>query len=212
MKRLETKHIDFWPDDVLLGEAEINASDSTHILGQAELEEYQGFASANRKAEYLAARHLFRHLLHGLNIAPEEVDLVKEEMGKPYAQHQNELIYVSFSHSPQKVYCALSLSKNVGLDVELVDREIKPAVINRILNEAEQDTLASEKPVKLWTIKEAAVKCLGTGLRTNLNELTISKNPKNRFSVRFNNDKLFEICSFRVTNHQIALAYQSKHI
>ncbi|MCP9292652.1 MULTISPECIES: 4'-phosphopantetheinyl transferase family protein [Gracilimonas] len=212
MKRLETKHIDFWPDDVLLGEAEISASDSTNILNKEELEEYQGFASANRKAEYLAARHLFRYLLHSLNIAPDEVDLVKEEMGKPYAQHHNELIYVSFSHSPQKVYCALSLSKNIGLDVELADREINPAVVKRILNDEEQDALASEEPVKLWTVKEAAVKCLGTGLRTNLNDLTILKNQKNRFSVRFNNDKLFEICSFRVTNHQIALAYQSKHI
>ncbi len=212
MKRLETKHIDFWPDDVLLGEAEIKNSHSISILNKSEREEYENFSNANRQAEYLTARHLFRHLIHSFNVHPDDVSLVKEKLGKPFARHKTEHINVSFSHSPKKVYCVLSLSKNVGLDVELVDREINPAVVKRILNNEELETLASEQPVKLWTIKEAAVKCLGTGLRTNLNDLTILKNQKNRFSVRFNNDKLFEICSFKLTNHQIALAYQSKHI
>ncbi|MEQ8525634.1 4'-phosphopantetheinyl transferase superfamily protein [Gracilimonas sp.] len=212
MKRLETKHIDLWPDDVILGEAEINAAGSLDILTEDERKEYESFSSNNRKAEYVTARRLFRHLLNDLNISSDQVDLVKEELGKPYARHGKELIYLSFTHSTSKVYCALSVSKNIGLDVEHVDRQINEAVVHRILNEQERESLAAEKPVKLWTIKEAAVKCLGTGLRTNLNELTIIKNQKNRFSVRFNNDKLFEICSFRVTNHQIALAYQSKHI
>ena len=212
MKKLETKFIDSWPGDVVLGEADINAEGSLDVLSEIEREEYESFSNKRRKAEFLTARHLFHHLLDQSNISSEAVELVKEELGKPYAKHKKELIYLSFSHSAQKVYCALSLSKNIGLDVELIDREINKQVVRRILNEHEIANLGSENPVLLWTIKEAAVKCLGTGLRTNLNDLTITKNKENRFSVRFNNEKLFEICSFRETNHQIALAYQSRHI
>jgi phosphopantetheinyl transferase len=61
-------------------------------------------------------------------------------------------------------------------------------------------------------LKEAAVKYLGTGLRTNLNEVIISFEKDGQISARFNNDKLIEICSFRSTDHQIALAYHSIHV
>jgi phosphopantetheinyl transferase len=212
MNKISTKHIEFWPVKVVLGFAEINESYSSGILSAEELKEYNNFTNKKRQAEFLTARHLFQSLLSDQQINSSEVELMKEEMGKPFATHFGTTIYVSFSHSPSKVFCAISKTFDVGLDVENVSRKVNPAVVKRILNEEEAHLAKEEEPIRLWTIKEAAVKCLGTGLRTNLDDLTIQKNEKNRFSVRFNNDKMFEICSFRETDHQIALAYQSKHI
>ncbi len=212
MKKLDTSHIDNWPGDIVMGSTEISEKCSTDILSPEELKVFQGFTNLNRKAEYLSARHLFRFLLVELKLADDPIELLKEDSGKPFAQRANEIISVSFSHSPKKVFCAISRNKEVGLDVELSDRKINEAVVARILNKNEKEEVGKEDPVRLWTIKEAAVKCIGTGLRTNLSDLTILKNEKNRFSVRFNNEKLFEICSFKQSDHQIALAYQSKHI
>lgn len=209
---MDTSHIEGWPKDVVLGVTEITKSEDIGILSENELEEFNSFTNPSRKAEYLSARSLFRFLLAELKLADEGIELLKEEGGKPFARNLDEMIHVSFSHSPKKVFCAISKKKEVGLDVELSNRKINQAVAARILNEHELDEVGKENPVQLWTIKEAAVKCLGTGLRTNLSDLTIQKNKKNRFSVRFNNEKLFEICSFRQSDHQIALAYQSKHI
>ena len=212
MQKISTKHIEFWPEKVVLGFADISEEYQADILSDQELAEYNDFTNKRRQAEFLTARHLFKQLLEDHYINSNEVMLLKEELGKPYAKYNDEIIHVSFSHSPNKVYCALSLSKSIGLDVEDVNRNVNPSVVKRILNNDEAYLAVEEEPIRLWTIKEAAVKCLGTGLRTNLDDLTIQKNEKNRFSVRFNNDKMFEICSFTETDHQIALAYQSKNI
>ena len=213
MQKIDTSNIENWPGKVILGVVEIEEGYSIKILSAREKEEYAGFSNDKRKAEYLSARHLFHSLAESLNDEGLEkrVELHKEDSGKPFAKFGEEIIYTSFSHSPSKVFCAISDTFDIGLDVELSNREVNDAVVNRILNDEEHHLAEEEEPIRLWTIKEAAVKCLGTGLRTNLDDLTIQKNEKNRFSVRFNNDKMFEICSFRQTDHQIALAYQSKN-
>lgn len=206
MEKLETSNIEYWPESVFLGFATISENKSNHLLTEKENHEYESFTNSNRKAEFLAARHLFHWLLKELKISGQ-VELNKEEEGKPFALINGERLNVSFSHTSQKVFCAVSLSLDIGLDVEKVDRKISQAVVNRILNQEEKKTIGTEDPIRLWTIKEAGVKALGTGLRTNLNDLTILKTKKNSFSVRFNNEKMFEICSFRQLDHQIALAY-----
>ncbi|HET8865776.1 MAG TPA: 4'-phosphopantetheinyl transferase superfamily protein [Gracilimonas sp.] len=212
MKKMDTSHIEGWPEEVALGIAEIIARRDKSILSESECNEYDSFTNPNRKAEFLSVRHLFYSLLDEMGIPSKEKSLLKHKDGKPYATAGKKLIHVSFSHSPSKVFCAISTVYDVGLDVELVDRVVNDKVVKRILNKEERKTLGEVDPVCLWTIKESVVKCMGTGLRTNLNDLTILKEEKNSFRVRFNNDNLFEICSFRQSDHQIALAYQSKNI
>jgi phosphopantetheinyl transferase len=206
MEKLDTSHIAFWPETVALGSAIISNNSDTALLTPAEKIEYAGFSNPKRKAEFLAARQLFHWLLHELKL-DSRAELKKEATGKPFAQVQHQRIHVSFSHTPQKVFCALSPDTDIGLDVEQTSRKINPELVSRILNAEERLMVGEEPPITLWTIKEAAVKCMGTGLRTNLNDLTITKNKKNRFTVIFNDERMFEICSFRQLDHQIALAY-----
>lgn len=210
MHIIETINLENWPSDVILGISEITTNLSQDGLSAVEREEFGQFSNERRKTEFLSVRRLFRFVLERLDIDPINVQLNKQESGKPVADYRGKTIHVSFSHSNEYVFCAVSESFDIGLDAELINRNINARILNRILNDHETQKLAGEPPVKLWTIKEATVKCLGTGLRTNLKDITISKNKKNRFSARFNDDKWFEICNFQQSNHQIALAYQSK--
>ena len=210
MQIIDTQQIEFWPEEIILGCSRIKDDLSDDLLGETELKKYQAFHHPKRKSEYLTARYLFNFLVDRSALDLSQVQLLKHQDGKPFFELAGEQAFVSFSHTPSHVFCAISESLDLGIDAEQVQREVNPKVLKRILSTQEQAQLSKEEPIKLWTIKEAAVKCLGTGLRTNLNEVQIHKKEKNRFSVRFNNEYLFEICSFRQLNHQIALAYQSK--
>ena len=206
MKLVDTDIVEYWPAEVLLGVAHISEHLAVDLLSDEELKAFNGFTHNARKNEFLSARHLFWFLLEQAEIKPEQVTLRKEESGKPFGEYQGKKIYVSFSHSPEKVFCAISTKTDIGLDVEPVGRNVNQRLLKRILNEAEWETLQHEPLLKLWTIKEAAVKNLGTGLRTNLNELTIKQQGK-QYIVEFNDNKRFDICSFRHSQHQITLAF-----
>lgn len=210
MKIIDTQKIEHWPGEVLLGHAQIRDDLPDKLLRDSELKEYQAFHHPNRKAEYLTARYLFKFLVDHSGLDFSSVELLKQQDGKPFFELAGGHSFVSFSHTNSHVFCAISKTLDVGIDAELTTRIINPKVIKRILSKPEQAYLDMEDPIKLWTIKEAAVKCLGTGLRTNLNEVIIQKNEGDQYSVRFNDEYLFEICSFTQLNHQIALAYQSQ--
>lgn len=207
MQLLNTQSVSNWPEDVLLGFSEIREKLGTGILSAEEEDEYQKFGHEGRKAEFLTGRHLFRLLLKRAGLDSGNVQLCKEPDGKPYAEAGKERLFVSFSHTGSLVFCALSAKRDIGMDAEETDREVSDRLLNRILNEAEKEQLSGADPLMLWTIKEAAVKKLGTGLRTNLNELKIEQKGADKYGVRINDEINYEICNFRQLNHQIAIAY-----
>lgn len=211
MKKLDISELPGWPEEVIVAYCETSEEVDPSVLTSQEQEEFDAFVNPNRKSEYLIGRALFRFLVKESGLNPEQVELLKEEKGKPYAKLDDEIIYVSFSHSQKLVMCAVSRKYDIGIDVESEERHIKDGVVKRILNEDEWKVIGYENLLKLWTIKEAAVKCSGLGLQTKLKNLSIRKKNNNRFLIRFNNDVSAEICSFNVLNHQISLAYQSIH-
>ncbi len=206
MKLLETIHISNFPDDVFLGYSEIREDLSSRILIEPEKQEWEVFTNQHRRNEFLTGRHLFKEMLRCLGI-DADFTIQKHALGKPFATCGVDKLYVSFSHSKNHVFCTFSPSVDIGLDTEWLDRKVDERIVKRILGENEWEVFSEENPILLWTIKEAAVKCLGTGLRTNLKELTIQKNDRNEFLVIINNEKSFQICSFQELNHQISIAY-----
>ena len=212
MQIIHTSHIEGFPPEIILGSAAISDDYTTHILSEKEKAEYNRFNNPGRQAEYLTARHLFHFIIGKLELNIDVIQLDKEEGGKPFATGGKKHLFVSFSHSEDKVFCAISESMDIGVDAEKLSRPIPQRVLDRVLNETEKQVLKELDPLQIWTLKEAAVKCLGTGLRTNLNEIILSIKNNGEISTRFNNDKFIEICSFKATDHQIALAYHSTHI
>ena len=88
-------------------------------------------------------------------------------LGKPY--FEGDPVYFSISHTPNHVFCVLS-ERPVGIDAEEADREIRLSLAEKILSPTEQPRYDAwenkrEALLRLWVLKEASVKCLGTGLQ-----------------------------------------------
>lgn len=86
--------------------------------------------------------------------------------GKPYLE--GNPLYFSISHTRHHAFCALS-DRPIGIDAEEIDRIIPPMLTEKILSPAEKIRYAAasdknEALLRLWVLKEARAKFLGTGL------------------------------------------------
>ena len=97
----------------------------------------------------------------------------RNEHGKPYLTDTPEL-YVNWSHSGDYVICAIS-DREVGIDLQKMDREPKENLIRKVLTKEEQEFYRSEPEsdrkrlfYQYWSVKESFLKTLGTGFYTSL--------------------------------------------
>jgi len=204
---LDTSKIPEFPKSIFIGWSEVKFDLDIAVLSDDELKTHQNFTNKQRKGEFLTARHLFWMLIQKLNLDPKTVVLKKEKTGKPFIKNDSNRLFVSFSHSQDLVLCAISVDLDIGLDAEIMNRKVNPAIIKRILSEKEWNTYGSDNPILLWTIKEASVKSLGTGLRTNLKELELTKHENGLFNIKINKKEKLQGIIFEALNHYIALAY-----
>lgn len=77
--------------------------------------------------------------------------------------------HFSISHTKRHAFCALS-KRNVGIDAEELDRDIRLKLADKILSPGEKaqfDAAVDKRRALLtfWVLKEAAAKLTGEGLR-----------------------------------------------
>ena len=87
--------------------------------------------------------------------------------GKPY--FVNAPLHFSISHTKEHAFCALA-PWNVGIDAEEMDRRVDLRLADKILSVPERmryDAADDKRAalLRLWVLKEAAVKLTGEGLR-----------------------------------------------
>lgn len=102
--------------------------------------------------------------------------VARTERGKPY--FPDSPYHFSLSHTARHAVCVLS-DRKVGVDAEEMDRQIHPALAGKILSQPEQNRVArAQDPrlalLRLWVLKEAAVKLTGEGLRGYPNQTDFS--------------------------------------
>ena len=197
------------PRKLILAWNKVDGEHREAALTAAELEEYTAFKSSTRKNEYVATRSLLRDMVSRLELDHEQFSLQKDSFGKPSGRYGNKTLNISIAHTAERVICAIAPEIELGVDIEPLGRSVPDRLRNRIINPEEVDLVRSAETIRLWTVKEALVKLHGTGLRTNLNECTITDIENNQFSATFNNDKRAKICSFAHGNHWIAVAWNS---
>ena len=94
--------------------------------------------------------------------------------GKPFFPFNNDL-HFSISHTKEFIAIAIN-DKPIGIDIErtrkynksLVNRFFHPSEI-KILEETKEEQERDILFTKIWTLKEAYVKCTGTGIANSFN-------------------------------------------
>lgn len=105
--------------------------------------------------------------LYRAQTGEEMPPILISERGKPYFAAGPW--HFSISHTKRRAFCALSAAP-VGIDAEELDRNISPALAQKILSPMEKAQFdAAPDPrralLTFWVLKEAAVKLTGEGLR-----------------------------------------------
>lgn len=121
---------------------------------------------------------------------------------------ENSIYPISISHTEQITLIALSLRKvSIGIDIEAQSRKVPEGLHKRILSPDEHSSDIQALPViQLWTLKEAALKWAGTGLRTAMNSLTVLKKSSGLFSIHFSDGTFVTARSFVMDNYWVSIA------
>ena len=123
------------------------------------------------KAARICADHLARTMVKEASGA-KEVRFACDRLGKPYVV--NLPVQFNLSHSGPYALCAVA-SRPVGADIQVL-RPVKDALIQRVCSPEELSYLCGQgdrslqtaRFIQLWTVKEALLKCCGTGIRREL--------------------------------------------
>lgn len=156
------------------------------ILNPSELKRYRRFTRYEKRAELLSSRLLLQKILfHYLPEQQKEIETIPDTMGRPF-WYANDLpvpLYFSLSHTKDWVACAVASHREIGCDIEKIrPRSYLPELTRKVFTSAEQhyyDSLPDEKTAlcffyHAWTLKEALLKALGTGLRTPMTNFNIA--------------------------------------
>ncbi len=124
-----------------------------------------GHAVIGPEGGYIAGRQLLAAMYTARFGAPLPKISVTVK-GKPF--FDNSPVYFSISHTKHHVFCVLSHCP-VGIDAEETDRNIRLELSDKILSVTEtvryrQTQNKKQALLRLWVLKEAAVKCSGSGL------------------------------------------------
>lgn len=140
----------------------------------------------------------------------EEVTIYTQKNEKPEVYCSGLEVSASFSHTTNGVAGAISRVFNVGCDMENADRGVHHKLVDRMKQDDEKASLYDDNDaVRIWTLKESALKMIGTGLRKPMKSVQLLHIDTNLFSVRFDDGKEANICSFRHINHWISICYSS---
>ncbi|MBQ8961321.1 MAG: 4'-phosphopantetheinyl transferase superfamily protein [Ruminococcus sp.] len=135
-------------------------------------------------AQHRHAHSLLRQCLRPIGIDYREELLARGEHGKPYLPDLPE-VHFSLSHAKGIAACLVE-DRECGIDCE-GPRPLRPGVVKRAFSEAEQELVGSAEDrdlmfLRLWTLKEAYVKAIGTGLAFPLKEAEFSISPQGEIS------------------------------
>lgn len=144
-------------------------------LGELRIEHILKKNKAEDRARALGASYLLFFALEKEGICLNKLpDFSYTKEGKPYLREFPQ-IFFNLSHTKNIITCVIS-GDEIGTDVEHM-RSFQDSTINRVFTENEKNMVGQdvEGYVRLWTMKEACSKLIGTGLSDIWEGLEISE-------------------------------------
>ena len=173
------------------------------FLAEDQHKRLEKISTQTRKEEFLGVRsillELYQNYERRLGPSPTSrtaVELTQDELGRPYLRlakvhsrddegrlnskmnlqklHNDTVPSVSLSHSKQWLAAVISDQSRIGIDLESSNRTVSEALKRRFFTQHEiQEGVFSDHPIWLWVIKEAVVKCIGTGIQADLTKVVV---------------------------------------
>lgn len=161
-----------------------STADST-LLAADEAARAARLRFALHRARFIAGRCALRNLLGGyLAIPPAEIRFRYGAQGKPalVASRAGKTLHFNFSNSGELGLLAVSRDRELGIDLEMGDRNISvEALARHIFTAGEWEGFDRLPPqdrkqalLAAWTRKEAYLKALGTGFSRAMNSFSVA--------------------------------------
>lgn len=166
------------------------------MMSAAERQRHERFAFDRHRRRFLISRGLLRTVLSRYaDVEPAALQFVENEHGRPELARASILspVRFNFSHTDGLLACAVALDREVGIDVEYLERHTADAdVARRYFSPQEVADLQALPPSErrhaffdYWTLKEAYVKARGMGLSIPLDQFTIHLAPDRPVTISF---------------------------
>ncbi len=149
------------------------------LMGKEKQERVSRYKDLIRRKCSVAGEMLVKeHIGNALNVAPESLEILPDENGKPYINSCS--IHFNISHCENILACAFSDSP-IGIDIEKI-RPVSLAVLKRFFSKNEQEYVLGHSPneadsgkcdnvqtlekfYRIFTLKEAICKKSGIGIK-----------------------------------------------
>jgi 4'-phosphopantetheinyl transferase len=209
-------------------EKEPSRAEITQLLSTEEQQRYDRYLVKRKKVEFYLARKLTKNLISTrLNIPGHNIELQPDSSGKPFLFLKGKPfpLYFNISHTSGFITCVISECKHTGIDVEhatgsrdnILQRFFHSREISEYMNLPQQQK--DKRFYTLWTLKEAYLKAIGSGLHTPLNSFWFSitdQNETQTAAIHFDDrntaetDSRFHFLHFQPTpKHFLAVAVKN---
>jgi 4'-phosphopantetheinyl transferase len=161
----------------------VEAAWNTLSVGERDVAD--GFSAEADRTLYVIAHGLLRGALAlYAGLPARELRFRTQALGRPelvtQPPHAPEPLRFSLSHTAGLAGCAVVWGRDVGFDVERLRAPAPVEIAQRFFAAGEVDALLSAPAAlqgdlfgRLWTLKEAYLKALGTGLRRALSSFEV---------------------------------------
>ena len=156
--------------------SEVSSEDFTLWYSQMDEERKSSvdrLQNEDKRRSKIAADALCRKAIsENCNVPCSDIVFGKTEKGKPFTENAD--VHFNISHSGDIVVCAVS-DKEIGTDIEKI-RRINPRAAEKFASGKELEYIASADNgfFRIWTLKEAYFKCIGTGLGADIKNVSFS--------------------------------------
>ncbi|GAA0736787.1 4'-phosphopantetheinyl transferase family protein [Clostridium oceanicum] len=161
------------------------------FLTNKEKNKLEKFVFEDDRKRYILSHGLLNYIFSdALGISIKNIKFYLGDKGKPKIKNKYKINY-NISHSKELILIGFSKEKEIGIDVEKVYYNIDYKEISEAFfhpydllcysNKSKIDEIKSF--FKIWVVKEAYTKALGTGLSRSLDTFFIKKSLNNKLMV-----------------------------
>ena len=179
--RIPSGELHLWTIDL---DAAGDSADASAQLSGSERERAAAFKFERDRSRYVSAHVALRRILSRYaGVPPEAIRYGSGPQGKPYLDQAPEERGIAFNltHSEGFAMVAVAWKREVGVDLEcLRPRPDVLPIASHYFHGREIDYLrqvpasaASDAFLRLWTMKEAYIKCVGMGLSLPLDSFSV---------------------------------------